>query len=189
MEASQNTLNNPRIGRRQYFVTYSQADSDKFPTRESFGRMLENEFNQGTGHIKVSHWACCKEDHKEEGFHYHCCLKLLGVKKWFSVKEGITKKINIVVNFSDSHNHYISAYRYVCKIDKQVVHSENHPDLTEVGSPRTKAATAASRKRNSNNNNNNSNVKRRKLTNLEVSDFIVKKTNNESRAVCLCPVS
>jgi hypothetical protein len=46
-------------------------------------KMLENKFNAGTSHVKVSHWACCKEPHEENGFHYHCCLKLTGVKKWF----------------------------------------------------------------------------------------------------------
>ena len=28
---------NPRVGRRQYLVTYSQADESKFFTQESFG--------------------------------------------------------------------------------------------------------------------------------------------------------
>ena len=40
-------LQNPRSGRRQYLITYSQADLQRFPTRESFGNMVENEFNAG----------------------------------------------------------------------------------------------------------------------------------------------
>ena len=75
-------LQNPRSGRRQYLITYSQADLQRFPTRESFGKMVENEFNAEKNKVKVSHWACCKEAHKENGYHYHCCVKLTGVKKW-----------------------------------------------------------------------------------------------------------
>ena len=78
-------------GRRQYSVTYSQADAEKFPTRESFGEMLETEFNRGTSQVKVSHWVCSKEEHQQSGFHYHCCLKLSGVKRWFSVKIALQK--------------------------------------------------------------------------------------------------
>ena len=50
----QNSLN-CRIGKRQYLVTYSQADIEKFPTRESFGKMMEEEFNSGSSQVKVSH--------------------------------------------------------------------------------------------------------------------------------------
>eukprot|EP00794_Sanderia_malayensis_P021055 gene21055-23111_t len=142
--------------------------------------MLEKEFNSGNSKVKVSHWACCKEMHEAGGFHYHCCLKLTGVKKWLSVKRDITKNHNIVVNFSDSHSHYIYAYRYVCKSDTEVAHSPGHPDLSEVGSPRTKASTAAlregSRKRRSASPNSqkctSSKIKRR-LSNLEVCDYVV----------------
>ena len=35
------TAMNPRVGRRQYLVTYSQPDEFKFSSRESFGEMLE----------------------------------------------------------------------------------------------------------------------------------------------------
>ena len=34
-------LTNTRSGRRTYIVTYSQVDLNKFPTRQSFGEMLE----------------------------------------------------------------------------------------------------------------------------------------------------
>ncbi len=180
---SESELQNTHVGRRQYLITYSQADMNRFPTRESFGKMLESEFNAGKSRAKVSYWACCKESHEEHGFHYHCCIKLSDVKKWLAVKNEITKKYGIVVNFSDTHNHYIYAYRYVCKSDKEVVLSESHPDLSEVGSPRTKASTTAhreaSKKRKSTGDmqesaaRKSSKVKRR-LSNLEVSDFILR---------------
>ena len=44
---------NPCVGCRQYLVTYSQAGESKFSTRESFGKMLEAEFNASTIVVKV----------------------------------------------------------------------------------------------------------------------------------------
>ena len=35
----------PNVGKRQNLITYSQADLEKFPTRESFGQSLEVAFN------------------------------------------------------------------------------------------------------------------------------------------------
>ena len=69
-------LTNKRVGRRQYLVTYSQADLSKFPSRDSFGNMLHNEFNKGNGIVRVCHWACCREQHADGGYHYHCAIKL-----------------------------------------------------------------------------------------------------------------
>ena len=145
--------------------------------------MLQEEFDRGNSQVKVSHWARCKEMHERTGFHYHCCITLTGVKKWLSVKNNVMKRHNIVLHFSDSHNQYIYAYRYVCKSDVEVVHSPGHPDLSTIGSPRTKASTSAnrevSRKRKSmdivtfNQERGGSKAKRR-LTKLEVSDFIIK---------------
>ncbi len=139
------TLTDTRSGRRQYLVTYSQADEGKFPTRESFGQMLECEFNSGVSVVKVKHWACCREPHENGGFHYHCALKLTGNKKWLSVKERITTRYGIVINFSDSHDHYVSAYRYLCKHDKAVAHSTDHPNLSNARSPKTKKSIAGNR--------------------------------------------
>ena len=56
----------------------------------------------------------------------------------------------ISVHFSDSHSEYISAYRYVCKKDKDVYHCGEHPYLKEIASSKTSKCTIAyhqSRKR------------------------------------------
>ena len=55
------------------------------------------------------------------------------------------KQHNIVLNFLDSHNHYVYAYRYVFKSDMKVAHSLGHPDLSVVGSTWTKASKPAKR--------------------------------------------
>ena len=140
-------ITNTRVGRRQYMVTYSQADKEKFPTRQSFGTMLRAAFNKGTSKVNVQYWACCEEKHSDGGIHYHCCLKLTGIKKWLGVKKDIQKQQGVVVNFSDKHNNYISAYRYVTKEDENVYHSPGHPDLSSASSPRTKACQMAYRQK------------------------------------------
>ena len=47
------------------------------------------------------------------------------------------------VNFSESTENYYGAYRYVCKTDEDVTHSSNHPDLKDIGSPKTKKSMKA----------------------------------------------
>ena len=59
---------NPRVDRRQYLVTYIKAKESKFSTRESFGKILEAEFNAGTSVVKVGCWACSRQEHQNDGF-------------------------------------------------------------------------------------------------------------------------
>lgn len=167
MASQLNKLN----GRRQYLVTYSQADEKIFPTRESFGKMLETEFNFGPSAVKVFHWACCKENHSENGVHYHCSLKLTGVKKWVAIRNRIQQQYGICVNFSDKHDFYLSAYRYVCKEDNDIFHSNGHPNLSEAKSPKTKGSIARN-KRKSLDKTNKQNNKKSKLSNTDVALFI-----------------
>ena len=106
----------------------------------------EAEFNAGTTIFKVHYWACSIEEHQNDDFHYHCALKLTGCKKWLSVKNTIAEKHGVQVNFSDKHNFYYSAYRYVCKSDQEIAHSENHPPgLLSTASPKTKKSIAGFR--------------------------------------------
>lgn len=178
-----NRIANPRNGRRTYLVTYSQADLKKFPTRQSFGEMLGAKFNASPGKARVSHWACCLEEHLED-FHYHVSLKLTAPKKWLMVKNTIVKEHNVTVHFLDNHDNYIAAYKYVCKIDNRVFHSVSHPDLSEIGSPKTKNSTKAyreSRKRARELNEEKvqghckqTSSKPRRLTNVDVSEFLIK---------------
>ena len=73
-------------------------------------------------------------------YHYHMALKL--------AKRGrnyLDEKFGVQVNFSDNHNSYYTASRYVTKEDRKALHSSGHPDLTDAV-PRTEAAIT-SRKR------------------------------------------
>ena len=107
--------------RRVYLVKYTQADLTEFPTRKGFEKCIKKHFNSGSQKVKVQHWVCAQEKHKNCGENYHVALKLTGPKRWKSVKENITSKERIVVNFSKNHDSYYSAYRYICK-DGDSVH-------------------------------------------------------------------
>jgi len=132
--AASSTMSRSRDGRRQYLVTYAKADLTNFPTKESFAEAVVAEFNHGQSVVKVIHWACCQKSYQDGSKHYHLCLKLSEVKRWVSVKQRVTEKHEVVLNFSD-HDFNLSAYRYVCKQDEEVVHSQDHPNLSEARSP------------------------------------------------------
>eukprot|EP00795_Rhopilema_esculentum_P010104 gene10104-18760_t len=170
-----------RVVRRTYLVTYSQANLEIFPTRESFGKAIAEAFDRESGKVKTQHWACCLERHQDGGQHYHVAIKLTGPKRWVGVKEHFTKTFGIVVNFSEGHDNYYTAYKYICKSDDDIFKSQDHRDLSEVGSPRTKkcikafrASKLEERKRKSN-DSANPDRKFRGLSNLDVSDFLKEK--------------
>lgn len=169
---SQNTM------RRQYLVTYSKANMIKFPTRESFAEAVVNSFTL-SGKVVVQHWACCLEEHENtSGQHYHMCVKLSGPKRWSPVKNKLSSTYGIIVNFSENHDTYYSAYKYVTKSDAHVIHSQNHPDLQEIGSPKTKkcikAYKSSCEKRRSYTPANKSHTpKIKKLDIIDISTFIV----------------
>ena len=133
---------------------------------------------------------------KNGGNHYHVALKLTGPKRWKSVEKSITSSEGIVVNFSAEHDNYYSAYWYFCKEDISIHCSKHHPNLGNISFPRTKRSTKAyrnPRKTKSSNNSatlepppkklSNSKSKPKRLSRLEVSEFMVEK--NIHRATVL----
>lgn len=162
-------------------MTYSRADLKAFPTREIFGTALVNCFN-GSGKVTVDYWACCREEHEStSGYHYHACVKLSGPKRWGPVKNALTKQHGIIVNFSESHDCYHSAYKYVTKTDKDVYISDNHPELENIGSPKTKTCMRAYREKYTEkrklekvNKKDTTSKKPCRLSNIEVSEYIIR---------------
>ena len=108
-------------------------------------------------------------------------MKLKGRKKWLEAKRTLVTQHRISVHFSD-HDGYYSAYRYISKYDENIFHSTGHPNLDEVGSPRTENCQKAYRKRRSTRERGDENgqgsststKKLKRLSNLDVSDFIMK---------------
>lgn len=172
--------------RRTYLVTYSQADRNKFPTRESFGQTVADAFCAGSGKVGVAYWSCAMEPHVDGGEHYHMAVKLTGPKRWLSVKQHIFETQQITLNFSQSHDNYYTAYQYITKSDPMVFHSLNHPNLKQIGSPRTKQCIKANRRysnqRDATSSTGEASKEKKKksskknpsrLSNLEVSDFMI----------------
>ena len=170
--------------RRTYLITYSKADFLKFPTRESFAKAIVAVFSSKRSKVVPQHWACCLEKHSDGGYHYHVALKLSVPKRWLEAKRALEAEHGIVVNFSD-HEGYYTAYQYINKYDDKVYHSTGHPDLHEIGSPKTKRCQQLYRKRRGDKMNepteentaecSTSSKRKRKLSNLEVADFTVEK--------------
>ena len=104
-----------------YLVTLSRADRTSLSTRNAFGKVIEDAFNQAYGAGTVLYWCCSMEPHQGEGFHYHCCVKLLKSRK-FSTVRAIMAAQGIHVHFAEGEQGagYHSAYSYVTKEDPNV---------------------------------------------------------------------
>ena len=151
--------------RKVYLITYSNADTTRF-NRCSFANAVILAFRTVTTAVIIN-WACCMEDHADAGVHFHMCVLLDKLQRWYKVKKYLEKHEEIVVNFS-GHPGYHTAYQYVIKEDSQVVKSENHPEF--LAPPRTLSAT---RKR-SRTAGSKARVKENsRLSNLEVSSMII----------------
>ena len=174
-ERSQENLS-PRKVRSVYLITYSQADLEKFPTRQLFAETVSELFQSGT--VKVIQWVCSMENHElTRGVHYHLAVKLSMNKRWLLVKNAMSRNHGIQLNFSANHENYFSAWQYVTKEDQQYAQSPNHPDLTLTECPQTTQATKSrKRKKGQTKKTKKQNPKKKKrLTPSEVSDIIVNK--------------
>jgi hypothetical protein len=120
-----------------YIVTYSRADTQKFPTKKSFADAVVEAW-MASG-FTIEHWVVSLEAHLNEDsqcddeemnqYHYHMALKLKRRGRWVQVRNYLDEKFGIKVNFSDHHNTYYSSYKYVTKEDRNPEHSDSHPDL------------------------------------------------------------
>ena len=107
--------------RSVYLVTYSQVDESKCESKTEFVSIVTDEFKD----CEVLQWVCCEEKHADGNSHYHLAIKLDRVKRWKAVRQRLQDKYNICVNFSDHHNNYYTAYKYLTKEDTQYITSEN----------------------------------------------------------------
>ena len=130
---------NDRAVRQVYLITYSKADAQKFPTRESFAQALVKSFE--AINTKIELWVFSKEAHQVNGFHYHMALKLNRCKRWLSSKRYLEENHGISVHFSNIHHNYYSAWKYTTKKDRYVMESKDNPDLCDPKPPKTQSAS------------------------------------------------
>ena len=113
-----------------------------FPQERVLLLLLEQHFL--TTGAPVSHWAFCRETHSNGGMHYHLSSSVLKLRRWNQVKSDH----RVSVHFSAKSLGYVAAYRYVCKSDKDVLHSADHTDLQTIGpSPIIKKCIQANNKK------------------------------------------
>ena len=61
------------------------------------------------------------------------------------VKEHLAKRFGIVINFSEGHDNNYTAYKYICKLDDDIFQRQDHQNLCEIGTPKTKKCIKAFR--------------------------------------------
>ena len=77
-------------------------------------------------------------------------------------KDRMMKNYGVMLNFSNVHDNYHSAYQYVTNQDTQVFLSPTHLNLSKIGSPRTKACVRAYRESQKRKQNENGNAQQEK---------------------------
>ena len=131
-----------RSVRKVYLITYSQADLERFPSREAFANTVLAAFSATkSGMSDVLHWVCSQETHSSGGRHYHMSVKLSHPRRWLRVRHYLDEKHGIQVNFSGNHSNYYSAWKYTTKEDNKFLQSPNHPDLANSKPPQTLQAS------------------------------------------------
>ena len=160
-----------RVVRKVYLITYSRADENVCASRDAFANLVIDAFAFDRGAVRLLHWAVCQEAHEGGGLHYHMCISLSNNKRWGPVKRALAAR-GVNVHFQDRNDvyNYVGAYIYVCKSDRNVLHSNPHPDLSNVTQFRTACASAANRR--GARNGNAVRQRSQKLTNLKVMQII-----------------
>ena len=172
--------------RRSYLITLAQADKEIFPTRKSFAKCIVEAFDKAPGLVHVRQWVCAIEQHQTEGEHYHMAVLLSGPRRWKTIKASVYASHGVVVHFSDKHDNYDWAYKYVCKVDKFPEQSRNHRDMNDADDVLNRSKTnkcirayrESAQKRKSMETPTAGKVtesKRKRLTDADVAKFIVEK--------------
>lgn len=131
-ELSADLTNND--SRRVFIITYSQADSSKFPTRQSFGMACVAACGGGSN---VWYFTATREPHQEGGFHYHVSILCARSVRWKKPWLYLRKLFGIQVNVSTApieREFYDGAYLYVTKWDTNYQHGhvlKKHPTHQE----------------------------------------------------------
>ena len=123
------------VQRRCYLLTYSQADMTMVGSRERFVDMVLLAIHDGkqSNNFMVTEYACCIEEHEQtDGFHYHTSVNLARPMRWKAVKERLSSRHGVVVNFSAQGRGYAWAARYVTKTDINALLSEGHKNYDPI---------------------------------------------------------
>lgn len=115
--------------RSVYLMTYSTADLEKVPDRQTFIDIIIDSFNKN-GDARIIQYACAMEQHENGAPHYHAVIKLNKQKRWRNVRSYLHSHYGVYVNFTNQFSNYYDGYQYIIKDDHDILHSANHPPLT-----------------------------------------------------------
>ena len=119
--------------RRTFLITYSQVDLALMPDKQSFANAVLGAFQDSGSEAQPEHWSVSEEVHEAGGIHYHMMLKLSGPSRWHYLRTALKDGYNIDVHFSEGYGAtYKDGYRYICKEDPAPLHSVPHPDLIPI---------------------------------------------------------
>lgn len=122
-----------------YLITLSRSERSNL-SRSQFAEIVVSAWNQCCA-ANVVQWVVGRENHAEEGEHFHMALKLDKKCRWSRVRRYLDLAHGIKVHFSDSHDTYYTAYSYCIKEDSEFTVSQGHPDLQGASEPKTGKAT------------------------------------------------
>ena len=80
------------LGSRQvrsvYLITYSRANEEIVPNRESFVQLVLDSFDNADPltRCEIVQWVCNQERHRDEGIHYHMEVKLNARRRWLKIR-------------------------------------------------------------------------------------------------------
>ena len=121
-----------RQNRQVYFITYSKADMELFPTQNEFALALVDVI--ASLKLPLECWVASKEEHQDGSLHYHMTVKLSTQSKWLQIKKEFYNRHNVQLHFSCKTYGYAKAYQYTTKSSppEWISHSEGHEDLTPI---------------------------------------------------------
>ena len=99
------------LQRSVYLITYNQCDASGL-TKADFAKAILDSW-KACYRCTVVQWVASEELHQNGGRHFHMAIKLSTKSRWLRARNYIDKEHGIKVNFSDRHDNFYGAYRYV----------------------------------------------------------------------------
>ncbi len=95
--------------RSVYLITYSQANLEIFQERQDFADAILEAFSQSN--VPISLWVCSRELHTNGGSHCRMAIKMERSMRWLPMRNYLSSKFHINVNFSNRHVNYYTAWQ------------------------------------------------------------------------------
>ena len=94
------------LGSRQvqsiYLITYSRANEEIAPNRESFVQLVRDSFDNADPLTRcgIVRWVCSQERHRDGDIHYHMAVKLNARRRWLKIHNYLGERHRVKMHFS-----------------------------------------------------------------------------------------